>query len=119
MESKIIAWGPYRDDIADFLDYPESAYFGVEKGTVVFSTLFCCVSSRQSKELADFLCIDYNNFNQYHFNNYQARMHSEWVDDNEPAIIYLEEYIPNAMQEWAALKKLIFAGFQFYFDPGF
>ena len=65
MDADVIAIGPFKAEIKDYLDYPPHYYDEVPDGTKVLSTLFPCVGVDQSNNLAEIFGFDAWDFSKH------------------------------------------------------
>jgi len=65
LDADVICVGIFSKDIAAHLDYEDGAYEDVEEGRVVVTDFFHCNTSSQSRELADALGVDVDDFNTH------------------------------------------------------
>src|SRR5262249_50659418 len=60
-----LAIGKFSEELRDHLEYPQSFYEGVRTGCLVFSELFHCKTTRESKELAGVLGVSIWDFDSH------------------------------------------------------
>jgi hypothetical protein len=58
LDACIFGIGPFRKDLAPFLEYPADYYDGCPDGATVFASLFVCRTTGTSRELAAAFHVD-------------------------------------------------------------
>lgn len=119
MKAEIFAAGKFKREIADCLEYGELAYTEAIETlptTVVFSTLFQCVTHDTSCKLAAAFGIDPWNFNQ-HAVKYEQCNFALLAEVMEQTNGESEHAKQCARQELEHFERLHKAGFKFYFRP--
>ena len=109
MDADLLAIGPFSPDIAGMLDYSAECYEGVKPGTKVVTTLFSCVTSDESNELAEALGIAPWDFGAHEIDikNVNAKALTEFA----------ESTAENELKDVQIFVTLASKGFIFFFRP--
>ena len=108
MDAEVMAMGPFSGSIADCLEYRTEYYADVPAGTTVFSQLFCCVTSDQSRELAECFGVDPWDLSRHEVTLVQADFARlrDLAGDFEGGVEEVEQF-----------RRLSEAGFRFWYRP--
>ncbi len=105
MTAQILAIGPFRKELAQYLNYPADYYAQTREGVPVISFLFQCFGSSQSEELAACFALDPWDFNQHK------------IVPGRVDVARLKEAFRETPKDIDAFVAMRTAGFEFFFVP--
>jgi len=103
MEAELLALGPYKDSIANHLEYQAGYYEGTTEGSIITVRIYKAVGSTSSRALAEALGAIPSDFDTH-------ALDPKNFDWNELAELLSSE-------ELESLHVLVDAGFEFHFRP--
>jgi len=65
LDAELLLLGPFSEEVKSFLDYPPEYYDDTNDDTVVTRSMFSCVTTDQSYELAEIVGCEAWNFNTH------------------------------------------------------
>lgn len=86
MDAQLMAFGPYKREMAGMLEYSADYYKDVKAGETVIVTVCTCPTTTQSKELADALGVDAWALGKHFFpklTEHQIRCVASFIDEME------------------------------------
>ena len=113
MDANLLAIGRFDDDLLGYgqLDYPDDYYYDVTKAAVILVTLFNCVTSESSRELANCFDVDPWDFNTHYIPHQAMR----WkLDDKLDSLTKMDIF---EQEEIQFFKLLIDKDFYFIYQP--
>jgi hypothetical protein len=105
LDSFVLGFGPFHEDVIDCLDYSEDFYDGTKEGTVVFTTFFQCNTSSQSRELAEELGCEVWDFNTHELDPCKINSKTQRLQELFSA------------EEVHQFLRCMSKGFRFFFQP--
>jgi hypothetical protein len=107
LDADLVAIGPFKEAIADYLEYPGHYYQNTRPGVQVITSVFLALTTDQSHGLAKAFGIDAWDFNQHEINPFHV--------DLELLMSALEiTSDDNELKQFLALRD---AGFKFFYCP--
>jgi hypothetical protein len=107
MQAMVTAIGKFSETVREHLEYPANFYANTTPGKLVFSILFQCNTTGQSRELADILGIDPWDFDKHVLN----------LTKLTPEAKQRLTELPDGTEDLEHLDALIAANFIFVYRP--
>jgi hypothetical protein len=107
-QARLLAFGPFSEEVRDHLDYPYRYYGDVKDGSIVTATPIHCNTSEWSREVADALGFELWDFNGH----YVGEMSTEQLAGLRAWLIEKNCFEKDIFAELKALRA---HGFKFLF----